>query len=402
MKALLLALVLLPALALSSAPPPGRISALIIPMDPSSESSGVQMETYMNDALGNFSNFSVRKPRDLFGLPDDPAAQASFQRAKKGYEESVKAFEAREYEDAERKVRATLKELEGSVAAMNACFPLCDALALHGAILQLRGDVEEAKLLLIDLMALNPTFELNPKRFSREFMSLRVQVATSRPSQLRGSATFKSRPAGARVYVDGEAVGYTPVTLPTLPVGKHLVRLERPGFRQFGQIAEVTPDDSEVVANLVPTATYKSYDEQLDKVVPDVSRASDKPANAIVALGKSLGLDRTVVGTVRVIPERGTELAVGLFDVKNGKRLGSRRLVLQGDEYGQLKSEMERVVNQLINSEGEQVVRKRDPLESRSGSEDWGSEDRGGQSRQSVKKHSGDDPLDNVSGTEDW
>ncbi|RKH58993.1 PEGA domain-containing protein [Corallococcus aberystwythensis] len=402
MKALQLALVLLPALALSASPPAGRVSALLIPMDPSSESSGVQMESYMNEALGNFASYSVRKPRDLFGLPDDPAAQASFQRAKKGYEESVKAFDARDYEDAERKVRATLKELEGSVASMTSCFPLCDALALHGAILQLRGDVEEAKLLLIDLMALNPTFEMNPKRFSREFISLRVQVATSRTSQLRGSATFKSRPAGARVYVDGEPVGYTPVTLPTLPVGKHLVRMERPGFRQFGQIAEVTPDDVEVNTTLVPTATYKAYDAQLDKVIPDVSRASDKPANAVASLGKSLSLDRAMVGTVRVIPERGTELAVAFFDVKSGKRLGSRRLVLQGDEYGQLKSEMERVVNQLINTEGEQIIKKRDPLDNRSGAEDWGSEDRGGNSRQSVKKHSGDDPLEDVSGTEDW
>ncbi|MFP2897939.1 PEGA domain-containing protein [Corallococcus sp. 4LFB] len=402
MKALPLALLLLPALALSASPPQGRVSALLIPMDPSSESSGVQMESYMNDALGNFAGYSVRRPRDLFGLPDDPAAQASFQRAKKGYEESLKAFEARDYEDAERKVRATLKEVEGSVAAMTSCFPLCDALALHGAILQLRGDVEEAKLLLIDLMALNPTFELNPKRFSRDFMSLRVQVATSRTSQLRGSATFKSRPAGARVYVDGEPVGFTPVTLPTLPVGKHLVRMERPGFRQFGQIAEVTPDDVEVNTALSPTATYKAYDAQLDKVVPDVARGSDKPANAVMSLGRSLSLDRAMVGTVRVIPERGTELSLGFFDVKSGKRLGSRKLVLQGDEYGQLKSEMERVVNQLINSEGEQVIKKRDPLDNRSGAEDWGSEDRGGNSRQSVKKHSGDDPLDSVSGTEDW
>ena len=158
----------------------------------------------------------------------------------------------------------------------------------------------------------------------------------------------------------------------------------------------------DVTAVLAPTATYKAYDAQLDKVIPDVSRPSDKPANAIVALLKSLSLDRAMVGTVRVIPERGTELTVGYFDVKNGKRMGSRKLVLQGDEYGQLKSEMERVVNQILNSEGEQVVKKRDPLDNRSGAEDWGSEDRGGNSRQSVKKHSGDDPLDDVSGTEDW
>ncbi|WP_342380887.1 PEGA domain-containing protein [Myxococcus stipitatus] len=405
MRALVLAL--LPSLALAASPNSARrASSLLIPMDQASEATSVQMEGHMNEALANFSGFSVRKAEDLFGLPGDPTAQSALERARKGYSESAAAFDKKEYDDAEAKVRATLKELQGAPASMRGCSPLCESLALYAALLHLRGDVEEAKLVLIDLIAIAPTFELNPKRFSRDFIALRVQVATGRTSQLRGSATVKSRPAGARVYVDGDLVGHTPVTVPALTVGKHLLRVERPGFRQYGQLMEVTPDDVEVSTELVPTAAYKAYDAQLDRVASEVSRAIPQ-ANGASALGKSLGLDRAMMGTVKASSSgEGSELILGYYDLRTGKKLAGRRMVLQGDEFGQLKAEMERIVNQLINvSEGgaEKVVRSSDPLDNRGGTEDWGAEDRGGRTRaQEKKKKAGDDPLEGVSGTEDW
>lgn len=403
MRALVLAL--LPSLALAAAPAPARrVTSLLVPMDPASEANAVQMEGYMNEALGNFAGFSVRKPEELFGLPGDPAAQSALERARKGYSESAAAFDKKEYDEAEAKVRATLKELNGAPSSMRGCSPLCESLALYAALLHLRGDVEEAKLVLIDLIAVSPTFELNPKRFSREFISLRVQVATGRTSLLRGSATVKSRPAGARVFVDGELAGYTPVTIPTLAVGKHLLRIERPGFRQYGQLMEVTPDDVEVSTELVPTASYKAYDAQLDRVASEVSRGIAQ-ANGVAGLGKSLGLERAMVGTVKSTGE-GNELILGYYDLRNGKKLGGRRVVLQGDEFGQLKAEMERMVNQMVNTSeggGEKVVRSSDPLDNRGGTEDWGAEDRGGRTRsEEKKKKKVDDPLDGVSGTEDW
>ncbi|MFP2963707.1 PEGA domain-containing protein [Myxococcus sp. 1LA] len=399
MKALALA-ALLPALALAAQPQARRVSTLLVSMDAASEASSVQMEGYMNDALAHFAGMTVRKSEDLFGMPEDPEARASLERGRKGYSESLAAFDKKEYDEAERKVRATLKELQGAAGAMRACSPLCDALALYAAVLHLRGEVEEAKLALIDLIALAPTHELSPKRFTREFISLRVQVATSRTSKLRGTATVNSRPAGARVFVDGEAVGFTPVTLPALPIGKHLLRVERPGFRQYGQIMEVATDDAEVTANLVPTSSYKAYDKQLDRVAGEVNRAGEK-ASGVAAMAQSLGLDRVMVGTLRANGE-GTELTLGYYDGRTGQRMAGRRMSVQGDEFGQLKQEMERVVNHLVNSIGEKVSRSRDPLDNRGGMEDWSSEDRGGKGKAQEKKKDDGDPLDGVSGTEDW
>ncbi|MCY1015411.1 PEGA domain-containing protein [Pyxidicoccus sp. MSG2] len=398
MKALVLAL--LPALALAAPPPAKRISSLVVPMDPASESASVKMEGYMNDALGNFASFTVRKPEELFGMPEDTAAKASLDKARKGLSESVAAFDKKEYEEAEKKIRATLKALESAAGAMRGCSPLCESLALYGALLHLRGDVEEAKLALMDLIALNPTFELNPKRFGRDYLALRVQVATGRTSQLRGGATVKSRPAGARVFLDGELVGHTPATLSTLPIGKHLLRLERPGFRQHGQLLEVTPDDVEVSADLVPTPEYKAYDVQLDRVAGEVIRGASK-ASGVTAMGQSLNLERAMVGTLKAL-EDGSELSLSYYDIQSGKRIGGRRVVLQGDEFGQLKNELERMVNQLVNTGGEKVSKSSDPLDNRGGTEDWSAEDRGGKTKAAEKKKKDDDPLNEVSGTEDW
>jgi hypothetical protein len=399
MRALVLAL--LPALALAASPASERrVSSFLVPMDPTAEGMGVRMETYMNEALDHFQGFTVRKPEELFGLPPDTAAQAALDRARKGYSASVAAYDKKEYDEAEKKVRVVLKDLEGAAGAMQGCSPLCDALALYAALLQLRGDVEEAKLALIDLMAVAPTHELDPKRFSRELITLRVQVATGRTAQLRGSATVKSRPAGARVFVDGELVGYTPVTLPALSIGKHVVRLERPGFRLHGLLLEVTPDDVESNTTLVPTAAYKAYDAMHDKVSGEVVQGGSQ-SNGVAALGQSLGLDRAMVGTLKTV-ENGTELHLGYYETRNGKRMGGRRVVLQGDEFGQLKQEMERMVNQLVNTTGEKVRLSKDPLDNKGGTEDWSSEDRGGRAKAQEKKKKADDPLDGVSGTEDW
>jgi hypothetical protein len=404
MKALVLA-ALLPAVALAAPPPtPRRVSALLIPMDQGAEGNSVKLETYMNEALEQFSGFTVRKPEELFGMPADDEASASLKRGQKGLEESLAAYNARDYEDAERKLRATLKELQGAVGAMGSCVELCEATALYAAVLYLRGDTEEAKLNLIDLMALNPTFELSTRRYNKDFIALRASVATSRGSSLRGSATVKSQPLGARVYLDGEFQGYTPVTLGPLQVGKHMIKLSRPGFRQHGQLIDVTPDDAEFTAELTPTSGYKKYDSQLDKVAGEIVKTAPSPA--AVSMGKALSIDRGLLGTVKDLGPNGTELVVGFFDLRDGKKLASRRIVLQGDEFGQEKQEMTRLVNYLVNNGlggGEKKVKASDPLENRHGMEEWNGETPGSRERQvTEKKKKGGDPLDGVNGTEDW
>lgn len=387
--------------ALAAPPSEKRVSALILPMDKGSEQLTLKVESFANEALNEYQGFKVRTSDDLFGIAADDDAAASLKRAETGFKESKVAFDERNYEDAERKLRATIKEYGKAVGAMKNCGNLCEAMAMFGSVLQARGDVEESKIAILDLLALSPSYELDRKRYPQNFLSLKAQVATSRNAQLRGSVTVKTRPAGARVFLNGELQGYSPVTLQTLPIGKHLVKIERPGFKQLGLMVEVTPEDQELTSELIATSGYKAFDALMDRLAGEALK--DKGGQTMTSVSNSLKLDRAIIGVLKEANSESTELTMAYFDLKTGKRIAIKRVAFQGDEFGQLRGEVERMVNHLINSgeSSDKVTRSADPLDNKGGTEEWQGDDRGGKNVKRDKK-SGGDPLDTASGTDDW
>jgi tetratricopeptide (TPR) repeat protein len=388
-----------------AAPPPTtqRIAALVVPMDKGAEAQALKLESFVTEALNEYQGFTVKTSDELFGIGVDEDAAASLKRAQTGFAESKADFDNRQYEPAERKLRATLKEFDKSVAAMKTCGNLCDAWAMYGAVLQARGDTEEAKLAILNLLALAPTFELDRKRFPQDFLSLKAQVAISRNAQLRGNVVVKTKPAGARVYLNGEFQGYSPMTLQTLPIGKAMVKIEKPGFRQVGQMMEVTPDDSEFTPELIASSGFKAFDALMDRLAAEATK--DKGGSTMASVAKSLGLDRGIITVAKELESGGTELTIGYYELKTGKRLAIKRSTMQGDEFGQMKGEVQRMVTWVVNNgdgPGDKVTRSADPLDNRGGTEEWNGEDRGGRTQSRDKKKGGKDPLDGVSGTEDW
>lgn len=399
--ALLISVVALHALA--APPSEKRVSALILPMDQEAEALTLKVEAFSNEALNEYQGLVVRTSDDLFGIAADEEAAASLKRAETGFKESKAAFDERNYEDAERKLRATIKEFGKAVGAMKSCGNLCDAVAMYAAVLQARGDVEEAKIALLDLLALSPSFELDRKRYPQNFLALKAQVATSRNAQLRGNVTVKTKPGGARVFLDGELQGYSPLTLQTLPIGKHLVKIERPGFKQHGVMVEITPEDQEITQELTATSGYKAFDGLMDRLAGEALK--DKGGQTMTSVANSLKLDRAVIGVLKAANSDSTELTMGYFDLKTGKRIAIKRVSFQGDEFGQLRGEVARMVNHLLNAADantEKVTRSSDPLDNRHGMEDWSGEDRGGRNTKREKNSKGGDPLDSTSGTDDW
>lgn len=397
---------LLPALTLAAEPRtgPAPISAIVIPMDPPSEALQLRLETYINESLQEYAQFKLRRSDDLFGVQPDDEAQAALKRAETGYAESREAFVGRQYDDAELKLRNTIKEFNRAVPALKTCGHLCDAIAMYSACLYLRGESEEAKLQMLDLISLAPTKSLEGKVYPADFVALRRQVAESRNAALRGNVLVKSKPAGARVFVNGEFQGFTPMTLPVLPIGKALVRFERPGFQQTALLVDVTPEDSEVTQTLVPSSAYSTFDDLLEKLAGEALR--DKGGNTMLKVAGTLKLEKAVIVVTQEVPNSSsTQIHLTFYDLRSGRRMGVRKATVQGDEYGQLKGEIGRMVNALINNAEaptERVVQSSDPLDRKGGMEEWNQEDRGGRSSNKEKKRKAGDPLEGVDGTDGW
>lgn len=60
-------------------------------------------------------------------------------------------------------------------------------------------------------------------------------------STVAGTVEFASRPAGARVFLDGALVGTTPLAVAAAKPGSHRVRLELPGYRPWLTSVTVEP-----------------------------------------------------------------------------------------------------------------------------------------------------------------
>lgn len=377
-----------------------HIAALLIPMDRSAEAETPKLETYMEAELSAIPNLMVRKRADLFGMPGNSKAQTSLKRAETGYRESRAAYAHGSWSDAEPKLHSTILEYGKAAAAMKGCGHLCDAIAMYAAVLHHRGDIDDARLAVLDLLSLDPAFDLSPKRFTRAFIAYRAKVATSVDAQLRGSVHLDTRPPGASIYLDGSFVGYSPMDLPLSAAGKHLIRVERPGFQRAGEIIYVSPEAQTLSITLKPTATMKTYDGLTDGLAQELVHPSN--GQLLTRLGQTLGLDEAILGTANHRKDSDeTVLRLGLFDLRTGKELARRRVSFQGNEYGQLKESMGRVVEGLVHAaSGPKVSRKSssDPLDAKSGMEHWDESD----SSASSEKKSRGDPLDSKTGMEDW
>jgi len=62
------------------------------------------------------------------------------------------------------------------------------------------------------------------------------------PLQYVGTLTVDSQPAGSAVFVDRQLVGETPLELPRLRAGSHVVRIERDGFDRWTTAVHVAAD----------------------------------------------------------------------------------------------------------------------------------------------------------------
>jgi hypothetical protein len=66
-----------------------------------------------------------------------------------------------------------------------------------------------------------------------------------------GPLAIVSRPAGARVFLDGHPVGTSPLAMSKVSAGSHVVRLERDGYLPWSSAIQVVAgEQNRVTASL--------------------------------------------------------------------------------------------------------------------------------------------------------
>jgi hypothetical protein len=65
-------------------------------------------------------------------------------------------------------------------------------------------------------------------------------AADEGPASFAGSLYVDSRPRGAQVTIDGRGVGQTPVSVPDVKIGMHVVRIEMEGKKPVTATPRIT------------------------------------------------------------------------------------------------------------------------------------------------------------------
>ena len=182
--------------------------------------------------------------------------------------------------------------------------------------------------------------------------------------------------------------GFAPLSVDRLPVGRHLVRFERPGYMNVGQVIEVTStDDTPVKAHFQATKDFADVEDQVGQALKEVDSTSCGPST--FRLLKHYTLDRAIFANVRTTGDN-LVLDLALVDSAAKKRVAHRRNSFEGEDPGNLTREVNKLVAGLIADAEDRpkdgnAKASKDPLDGVDGMEDWGDE------KGSSRNNSGDD-----------
>ncbi len=376
----------------------------VLPADPGSESLTPAIEQYAQGASNAFPGFRGARTQELFAPAVDPEAAAAVQRGETALRAAQHAFDQRKDDDTERQLKTAMRELGKGVANMKDCAQLCDATALMAASLERRGDIEGAKAELLNLLSMKPGYTLTGPRFRTSLLKLLTAVREGPDASKRSSMNITTKPAGAHVYLDGTLLGDSPVQVPAVSLGKHILRTEHAGCQVSGRVFSIGQDDQDLAVTLDPLPEYRAFQGDASKMIAEVA-ARQMPV--VTQWGKKLGLKHILLGVLKSSESGAFELDIAFADMATSRRFAVRKMTFHDDAYGQLKLEVEHTVTALINETrgggGGRGPVSDDPLDRRSGAEGWSAEDRGGKAKDTDKRqNSSGDPLNKRSGTEGW
>lgn len=104
-----------------------------------------------------------------------------------------------------------------------------------------------------------------------------------------GHVKLKSNPAGARIVVDGQAIGVTPLDW-DLPRGKHTIVMDKPGFTAASREVVVVSDQTDTVSLELVPAVSPERGMSWSRIVPVAMVISG--GAAVVAGGVMVAIDQ--------------------------------------------------------------------------------------------------------------
>ncbi|MDP7039779.1 MAG: PEGA domain-containing protein [Myxococcota bacterium] len=248
-------------------------------------------------------------------------AEAAFNNARSKIKSGLREFEDFELDQAIDNFNAALSLFERHIEAITDYQELSELLLVLGATHIFRGEenlgyqrLTQALLISNDVQP-DPTI-FNPKM--RDLFNRASEEVTEMPTL---PLTIKSTPGYAKIFIDGEFVGVTPHKTQQLKVGRHFIRLEKDGYRPWGQVFKVQKKrKNEILANLAPFKQFDRFDSVTEELLLSIQYAPENIQDSVTRLGQLLETDFLLTSIVNADGKTIKQQSI-LWRTKDGQRL---------------------------------------------------------------------------------
>lgn len=331
-------------LAAASAPSgaPVRVYVVAVPMEPGLEAAAQRAGAAARASLREVPNVEWQAADRRF-LGYDESAVPTLARARERLEAGRQAYLNLELPQAIEHLEAAVADFDAAAAALEDPNDLGQALLFLGASLAFENRTRDAQRVFARLHVQMPHVQPDPNLFNPDIIA-RFEQARPRGAA-SASISVESDPPGAIAYVDFLARGITPITVPGLHAGDHIVRVTRAGAVPSVQPVTVAARRTGAAsAMLVDEPDAAGLDDAL-QAVDEADVSSLTPDSPIRQVASILDVER--IGVIRAShgeTDDQVSLEILVFDVATGRRLvrgaGAAPLAV-----GQLEPAVDRLVS---------------------------------------------------------
>ena len=262
------------------------------PNTPGSDKPAEFIDYFMSQELHTKAQWQTLTPLEHLNKSWLSEAEAAFNNARSKIKSGLREFEDFELDQAIDNFNAALSLFERHVEAITDYQELSELLLVLGATHIFRGEESLGYQRLIQALLIANDVQPDPTIFNPKMRDLFVRASDEVSELQTFPLTIKSTPGYAKIFIDGEFVGVSPHKIQQLKAGRHFIRLEKDGYRPWGQVFKVQKNRrNEILANLTPFKQFDRFDSLTEELLLSIQYAPENIKDSVEKLGQLLETD---------------------------------------------------------------------------------------------------------------
>jgi len=322
--AALLAAALLPAAlrAQTAVPAPPKkieIFPVVVPLQPGMEKQADILTVAALKSIGASERYSSKAgSMSIHGVK--PLNLEILKRGEDLFNEALAAYDQLDMATAIDKASRALEKYEMGAAFIQDYSAVTRILHFLGVCTTLNGDLEKSSELFLRAFTLDPAGKPDENMAPPEVMDVYQETVAGAANVGTGSLDVTSVPEGASVFLDGMPMGITPITINDVLVGRHFIKISKPGYQYFGSVLSVSSAKTKTLdGSLVSIPTVGRAIGEIEKLPALCAKNPASAGAALKTIVADLGVDQALVIVLSAPEGQVASLGFSIYDrIKGG------------------------------------------------------------------------------------